>query len=276
MNMHNSHGLIGSLMESVPLISQVESKYDPTKAIEWCTNHFYIPIICSIIYLVLIYIGIKWMKNKPAYRLHQPLLVWNVSLALFAFFGSISLLPQLSHAVVKKGLHFSVCEANTISDPHIALWMYLLVISKLFELFDTAFVVLHKSSLQFLHWYHHTTVLLYCWYGFSRSGIRFGHWFAGINYGVHTLMYSYFAMKSAGLYVPSVVAQFITVLQILQMFVGLFINITVYNKSIVQGLDCKVDYMLLYMGLVMYGSYAVLFLQFFYNRYIKKNHKKNV
>lgn len=46
------------------------------------------------------------------------------------------------------------------------------------ELVDTAFIVVRKRKLIFLHWYHHATVLLVCWYagatkqsagGFTRA-----------------------------------------------------------------------------------------------------------
>ena len=267
---YNSLGLIESLLETVPIIGEVQSKFDSTRVVNWLFDYFYISITSSIIYLILLYIGIKWMENKPAYKLRRPLLMWNTGLAVFSFFGSISLLPQLLHGVIKYGFHFSVCEANGLSDPHIALWSVLFVFSKVFEFVDTAFIVLRKSPLQFLHWYHHITVLIYSWYAISHSSTPIGHWFAAINFGVHTLMYSYYAMKSASLHIPSKVAQFITAIQILQMFLGLFITMTVFNKHIVQGLSCNVDHMVIYMGLVIYGSYTVLFLRFFYNRYILK------
>ncbi|RHY06234.1 hypothetical protein DYB25_001996, partial [Aphanomyces astaci] len=35
------------------------------------------------------------------------------------------------------------------------------------ELFDTFFVVIRKKPLRFLHWYHHITVLLFCWHAYS-------------------------------------------------------------------------------------------------------------
>lgn len=39
--------------------------------------------------------------------------------------------------------------------------------SKLPELVDTVFIVLRKQPLIFLHWYHHASVLIYCWFSYQ-------------------------------------------------------------------------------------------------------------
>jgi elongation of very long chain fatty acids protein 6 len=36
--------------------------------------------------------------------------------------------------------------------------------SKVPETIDTLFIVLRRQKLIFLHWYHHATVLVYCFY----------------------------------------------------------------------------------------------------------------
>jgi elongation of very long chain fatty acids protein 6 len=37
---------------------------------------------------------------------------------------------------------------------------------------DTLFIVLRKKPLIFLHWYHHITVLLFCWHAFATQSSR--------------------------------------------------------------------------------------------------------
>ena len=59
---------------------------------------------------------------------------------------------------------------------------------QLAELLDTLFLLLRKSPVILLHWYHHATVLLYCWHAYSVR-IGTGLWFAAMNYSVHALMY---------------------------------------------------------------------------------------
>jgi len=48
------------------------------------------------------------------------------------------------------------------------LWVGLFIFSKFPELLDTAFLVLQKKRVIFLHWFHHTTVLLYCWHAYHN------------------------------------------------------------------------------------------------------------
>lgn len=52
------------------------------------------------------------------------------------------------------------------------------------ELGDTIFVVLRKKPLIFLHWYHHVTVLLYCWHSYYEQ-TTYGLYFISMNYTVH-------------------------------------------------------------------------------------------
>jgi hypothetical protein len=42
------------------------------------------------------------------------------------------------------------------------LWLF--IISKVPETIDTLFIVLRRQQLIFLHWYHHASVLVYCFY----------------------------------------------------------------------------------------------------------------
>ena len=145
------------------------------------------------------------------------------------------------------------------------------MLSKVIELGDTLFIVLRKTPLTFLHWYHHITVLLFCWYSFQRA-TEIGFWFGGFNYVVHTIMYSYYALKAMGFRIPSSVSQLITMLQIVQMFAGTVLNVlSLRIESKV--FNCEVPYPSAYSGLAMYSTYMLLFLNFFYQRYIRKKPK---
>ncbi|KAI4888524.1 hypothetical protein NFI96_034164 [Prochilodus magdalenae] len=57
---------------------------------------------------------------------------------------------------------------------------------------------------------------------------RVGGWFMTMNYMVHALMYSYYTIKASGLRLPKPCAMVITVMQILQMAMGLTVLALVY------------------------------------------------
>ena len=96
------------------------------------------------------------------------------------------------------------------------------------ELGDTIFIVLRKQKLIFLHWYHHITVLIYCWYSFSQYTAP-ARWFVVMNFIVHSIMYTYYALKAMRVKLPKMLSIFITSCQIIQMIFGLFITITVFQ-----------------------------------------------
>ena len=158
-----------------------------------------------------------------------------------------------------------------MSQSHTALWIFVFILSKIAELGDTVFIVLRKSPLTFLHWYHHVTVMLYGWYTFSNWS-AVGLWFAIMNLFAHSVMYSYYAVKASGHKLPTSLAQCITILQLLQFFMGIICNLLAFwLKKSPGGEDCDLGDNMFYGAMVIYVSYFILFLNFFYHRYIKKS-----
>lgn len=135
---------------------------------------------------------------------------------------------------------------------------------------DTIFIILRKQKLIFLHWYHHITVLLYSWYSY-KDMVAGGGWFMTMNYGVHAVMYSYYALRAAGFRVSRKFAMFITLSQITQMLVGCVINYLVF--SWMQHGQCHSHVQNIIWSSLMYLSYFVLFCHFFFEAYIGKTTK---
>jgi len=71
----------------------------------------------------------------------------------------------------------------------------------------------------------------------------------------------------------------ITVLQIVQMFVGTAVNVTGWY-FLQTGRPCSFSSDAIYLGLAIYGVYVFLFIRFFVNAYFrmpaKKDHVKKV
>lgn len=76
-------------------------------------------------------------------------------------------------------------------------------------------------------------------------------------------MYFYYALRAAKIHVPKAGAMFVTVIQILQMIMGVYIGITIYGiKS--AGRPCQQTWDNLYFSFAIYGSYFILFANFFF------------
>lgn len=271
---YNKDGVVGSFLEPISVLYDIESRFESRVALQWLHDNRHIPIICSVIYLALVYSGSQWMKHKEPYKLKNPLVLWNLSLAVFSLFGTLTLLPSFIHGIAVKGVDYAICQAESCSDPHFGLWGFVFVISKIFEFVDTLFLILRKKPLSFLHWYHHATVPFYGWFVLGSDSDGSGHLFAAMNYFVHTLMYSYYFLRAIPVHVPSKVALFITALQISQMFCGLATNIYLFYQKILMEEYCKAVPSNIYIGLIIYGSYAILFMNLFLARYICKGKKK--
>ena len=212
------------------------------------------------------------MKTRERFNLRTPLLSWNLGLFIFSTLGAYNTAPIFFHHFFANGLKASVCD-EPIQHGIAGIWSFLFIISKAPELVDTFFIVLRKQKLIFLHWYHHITVFMYCWYNYCNV-INSGQWFITMNYCVHSVMYGYYALRISQLVkVPVWVNMFITLLQLTQMIVGVLINVYIFWHV---GTDWHCDgklektYHYISLSFAMYFSYFVLFANFFYRTYIKK------
>lgn len=143
------------------------------------------------------------------------------------------------------------------------LFIYLLSFQR--ELIDTFFIVIHKKPLIFLHWYHHITVLLYCWHSYvttSPTGIIF----TAMNYTVHATMYGYYFLMALRMKPKWFNPMVITAMQISQMVVGVATTIVSYYYFVTDE-ECALDRGNNIAAFLMYGSYLFLFCQFFFSRY---------
>ena len=261
-----------SLFQYLPFLGTLQSKFNCNGAIKWINDSWHIPVAAICIYLVFIYVGQKWMANREPYNLKRPLFLWNVFLAVFSILGTINGLPSLVKTLFKNGIPYTACKSEILFNPHICIWGYFFVLSKIIEFGDTLFIVLRKRPLIFLHWYHHVSILVYSWYCFGKGLSGQIHLLGCQNYFVHSIMYSYYALTSGGVHLPATVALLITILQLLQMFIGISINLTLYAYH--NHFDnCDYDAGVFWYGLLMYSSYAILFGYYFINRHIRKKDK---
>ncbi|XP_076825406.1 very long chain fatty acid elongase 6-like [Clavelina lepadiformis] len=234
-----------------------------------------IPIICSAAYLLMVFGGQRYMKNRTSFSLRKPMMIWSSLLAIFSIVGTVRTSAVMAFAFQTEGLATVVCDRIIYYGPITRFWAALFPLSKFLEYIDTTFIVFRKQNLIFLHWYHHMTVALFCW--LMIGGKYPGGWiFMTANYAIHSLMYSYYAFRAAGIKLPRALAVVITGCQIAQMIIGCAVmyGIVVWGDEY----GCSSSPIHKISGSVMYASYLALFANFFYKTYIvgKKAKQKKV
>jgi elongation of very long chain fatty acids protein 6 len=275
---------VPQIYESYPALGafyfDFEKNFDATKYNEFALKYWpHVPVAFVTAYLAMIHFGQKYMKKhygkeKDPFKLKKMLAVWNLGLALFSFIGMTKTVPQLLHILQHRSVQDTICEPSRdgYGTKASGLWVMLFIFSKIPELVDTVFIVFRNTSLIFLHWYHHVTVLLFCWHAFAYETPT-GLYFVAMNYSVHAIMYSYYFLMAIDSVPKWLKSHWITIAQISQMIVGTTICIMSYfsiGKS-----DCDMKSESVYAGALMYASYLYLFVEFYVQRFFKSANKKN-
>lgn len=185
--------------------------------------------------------------------------VWNLATAVFSAVGFIAVLPTFIYTLQ----HFEAsCSPQNISmDNTAGQWTFYFIVSKLFELGDSLFLAVLQKEIGFLHWYHHITIFTFMFV----SGLQWHpHMISGVcwNYGVHAIMYFYYACACANLRWPKVLAKAVTALQITQMFAQCIL-------AVASAFTCKFNSIGHLSGLAMYAAYLALFVDFFLSKYVR-------
>ncbi|XP_004428055.1 PREDICTED: elongation of very long chain fatty acids protein 3 isoform X1 [Ceratotherium simum simum] len=226
----------------------------------WATS-----FLIALIYLLLTFVGQNYMKARNGFNLQGPLIFWSLCLAIFSILGAVRTWSHMGILLLRGNLKQTVCFSIFASDPIIKFWSCLFLLSKIVELGDTAFIILRKRPLVFVHWYHHSTVLVYTSFGYKNK-VSAGGWFMTMNYGVHAIMYTYYTLKAAKVTPPRWLPMLITSLQILQMFMGATISILNYIWRQDQGCHTTSEH--LFWSCILYMTYFILFARFFHQTYI--------
>jgi len=226
----------------------------------------------AAIYVVLVFAGRYLMSSRAPFKLNRLLTVWNIALASMSIYAFARVAPEFFNVLLgPNGFHNSICEWPAHNGAT-AFWSFVLLLSKVVELGDTAFIVLRKQNLLFLHWYHHVTTLMSWW-------IMYYHyepvqmWYIVMNSFVHSWMYSYYALRSMKVQLPRPVAMGITTIQLLQMVFGVTVNLYTIWIMYLNGTpdNCPHrNWLGLKVSFGIYVPYTILFGKLFIDSYMSK------
>jgi len=261
----------------IPIVSELENKilnsHEFTMIHKWMDDNWHYSLYISIVYLISIPVIKEWIRRRGhPFKLRQPLIVWNSLLSVFSTIGVIRVVPEFRHILVTKGFTASFCQSDYYSDLRLNYWYLWFVWSKVPELVDTLFIVLKGRKVIRLHWVHHVLTLCSTWYAFSDVPAS-ARWLVTMNFLAHSIMYSYYTLKSIGISIPGVISIAITSIQILQMLFGLYVHymIVVFKRS---GILCDCSYGVAVTGLSVYLLFLILFVNFFIKTYLNKRQLK--
>ncbi|NXH14229.1 ELOV6 protein, partial [Bucco capensis] len=247
-----------------------EKNFNEREAKEWMQENWHKSIFFAAGYLILIFGLQHLMRERRAFQLRVPLVLWSLSLALFSAIGAFRVWKHMAWVLSTKGFKYSVCTRSFYIHPSTKLWAYLFVLSKLLELGDTVFIVLRKKKLIFLHWFHHTTTLVVAWYSYKEM-VAGGTWPGTLNFSIHTIMYLYYTMRAAGFQVPRGISMAITMSQVLQILIYVILNVFIIFWK--DDKVCHTTWTVVLLTSVLYASILVLFCNFFFQTYLRTTQK---
>ncbi|XP_072293179.1 very long chain fatty acid elongase 5 [Eucyclogobius newberryi] len=234
----------------------------------WLLLDNYLPTFAlTVLYLVIVWMGPKYMRNRPPFSCRGLLLIYNVGLTLLSLYMFYELVSTAWH-----GSYNVFCQ-STHSAPEVdinvmrVLWWY--YFSKVIEFMDTFFFILRKNNHQitFLHIYHHASMFNIWW--FVMNWIPCGQSFFGpaINSFVHVVMYSYYGMSSIPAMRPYLWwKKYLTQLQLIQFL------LTVVQSSCALIWPCGFPTGWTYFQISYMFTLIILFLNFYFQTYKKRAH----
>ena len=150
---------------------------------------------------------------------------------------------------------------------------YVFYISKIFDFFDTIFILVRQKFRQFsfLHVYHHTTIFMVYWLNVNFNYEGDIYFTIVLNGTIHFIMYGYYFVRTLNVPVPLFLKKLITNCQMIQ-FCGM-IGQACYLLYHDECKGTRRNLTLLYLIYII--SMLALFMNFSINTYNKKSGKAN-
>jgi len=213
----------------------------------------------GIIYIpiVLIY-NSKYEKQRIKKVENIYYFYWNLFLSIFSIWGTVNSLPYIIISIYREGLILTVINNDLWNK--MLLPALLFAPSKIVELGDTYFIAIRGRKIRFIQYFHHWITMLYCWHAhyYIGNGMNVNAIFCSMNYTVHSLMYTWYSASALGIRSPLSIKHSITIIQIGQMFIGLYI-VMIAN---IYGEWYLTDFYGSLFATLMYSYYCYLFSDF--------------
>ena len=239
----------------------------------WFLTDFPSAFNIALAYFLFVVVGSQVMKFLPAIDPYPIKFFYNVSQIMICAYMTI----EASLLAYRNGYTITPCVGYNRDDPALANLLWLFYVTKVWDFWDTIFIVLGKKwrQLSFLHVYHHITIFLFYW---LNSNVFYdGDIYLTIvlNGFIHTVMYTYYFIcmhtkdKKTGKSIPIWWKSYLTLMQLFQ-FVSMMSQ---GSYLVIHGCDTlSIRVTATYVVYIL--SLFFLFAQFFVQSYIKPKKSK--
>jgi len=158
----------------------------------WPLADFPTAFAIAIAYLAFVVIGSIVMQPLPSLQdLTFPMrFVYNLMQVGLCSYVTI----EAGILAYRNNYSLTPCNAYSDTNPPVGPLLWLFYVSKVFDFFDTLFIVLGKkwTQLSFLHVYHHLTIFMFYWINCNIGYDGDIYLTILLNGFIHSVMYTYY------------------------------------------------------------------------------------
>lgn len=195
-------------------------------------------------------------KNSPIFR--TLVAIHNLALAIFSGICTWNSWSIVLQHWAERGFMAVYCDRDgSLWHNGLGAWAVIFYLSKYYEFVDTWILVLKGKPASFLQVYHHTGIAFIMWAAVASQSA----WLLFVillNAFIHTLMYTYFFIKTVSPSTEIRAAKYLTMAQIGQFLTGITCTFGVFFL----GEDCDTEssrFALLCLHIYGYGLIALFF-----------------
>ncbi|RIB18401.1 ELO family [Gigaspora rosea] len=227
-------------------------------------------VIGSWITYFVVIIGLKiFMKERTPFTLRVIVAAHNLFLCILSAIMFGYSVIDLFKRWQERGIGECFCTSDESSLKGRLFYItYIYYLSKFIELIDTVILVLKKKEIIFLHWYHHSIVILMVW-----SWLQDANMYASMgmiaNTFIHIFMYYYYFVAVLGRSVWF--KKYVTTGQIIQFSISFILSVPYLYYHFTK--ECQYGFSAFLFSICCNGSFLVLFIRFYQKAYKKKGKK---
>ncbi|XP_045464792.1 elongation of very long chain fatty acids protein 4-like [Harmonia axyridis] len=234
-------------------------------------DSIWIPFAITIAYLIFVlHIGPRFMKNRKAYDLKKPIMIYNLLQVAMNIYLCIYVVYAFSQVAISKCIEVDYSESERGYRELNCAHLYF--INKIIDCADTIFFVLKKSyrQMSFLHIYHHALMINMSWICCKIVGGGQMGWPCVFNCVVHIFMYAYyFATAYNPKYKEIQMKKYMTQLQLVQFMLVLWIfGTTLFSR-------CRFNKIMHGLLILEASVFLYLFVKFYYHSYMTPKPKRS-